>query len=423
MRAARTGRAQPARPTGHLVGPIIAVQPWPPLLVQAAWWADPATRRVPLAVVAEGGAILAASVDALEQGVVAGQTLPQARLRCPMLVTVPPERAVAAELWHHALTALLTLSPVVEAAAHDGAIAYLDGRGLDLLWGDTRAVARKALHALAAGDLTARAGAGPSRAVASALARRMDASGPQVLPAEESRAFLAALPLSDPLFALDDSLRDDLHSLGLATARQLAALSHDDVATRFGPAVSAAWATARGADEPPLRAWAPSERIVAQRALEGAVADRTIVDAALAPLCEDLDARLRAAGRATELLSLQLTCEDAPPTLRCLHPVAPLQGSAALTLAAHALWAQMQPPAPVVAFTLTATRLCRATAHQETLFGPDGDAAAEGPASARAARLAQILQTHSAQFGAGRVRRPRHDPLDSEGWTWSEHEP
>jgi len=356
MRAARTGRAQPARPTGHLVGPIIAVQPWPPLLVQAAWWADPATRRVPLAVVAEGAAILAASVDALEQGVVAGQTLPQARLRCPMLVTVPPERAVAAELWHHALTALLTLSPVVEAAAHDGAIAYLDGRGLDLLWGDTRAVARKALHALAAGDLTARAGAGPSRAVASAVARRMDASGPQVLFAEESRAFLAALPLSDPLFALDDSLRDDLHSLGLATARQLAALSHDDVATRFGPAVSAAWATARGADEPPLRAWAPSERIVAQRAFEGAVADRTVVDAALVPLCEDLDARLRAAGRATELLSLQLTCEDAPPTLRCLHPVAPLQGSAALTLAAHALWAQMQPPAPVVAAAPPAPR-------------------------------------------------------------------
>jgi DNA polymerase-4 len=405
--------------------------------VQAAWWADPATRRGPLAVVAEDGAILAASVDALEQGVVAGQTLPQARLRCPMLVTVPPERAVAAELWHHALTALLTLSPVVEAAAHDGAIAYLDGRGLDLLWGrcaaqqpgaprpwrDTRAVARKALHILAAGDLTARAGAGPSRAVASVLARRMDASGPQVLSAEESRAFLAALPLSDPLFALDDSLRDDLHSLGLATACQLAALSHDDVATRFGPAVSAAWATARGADEPPLRAWAPSERIVAQRVLEGAVADRTVVDAALAPLCEDLDARLRAAGRATELLSLQLTCEDAPPTLRCLHPIAPLQGAAALTLAAHALWAQMQPPAPVVAFTLTATRLCRATAHQETLFGADGDAAAERSANARAARLAQVLQTHSAQFGAGRVRRPRHDPLDAEGWIWSEHEP
>jgi DNA polymerase-4 len=420
--------------------------------VQAAWWADPATRRGPLAVVAEDGAILAASVDALEQGVVAGQTLPQARLRCPMLVTVPPERAVAAELWHHALTALLTLSPVVEAAAHDGAIAYLDGRGLDLLWGrcaapaprpvgarglrprggqpgaprpwrDTRAVARKALHILAAGDLTARAGAGPSRAVASVLARRMDASGPQVLSAEESRAFLAALPLSDPLFALDDGLRGDLHSLGLATACQLAALSHDDVATRFGPAVSAAWATARGADEPPLRAWAPSERIVAQRVLEGAVADRTVVDAALAPLCEDLDARLRAAGRATELLSLQLTCEDAPPTLRCLHPIAPLQGAAALTLAAHALWAQMQPPAPVVAFTLTATRLCRATAHQETLFGADGDAAAERSANARAARLAQVLQTHSAQFGAGRVRRPRHDPLDAEGWIWSEHEP
>ena len=432
MTAVRTGRAQSAQPTGHLAGPVIAVQPWPPFLVQAAWWADPATRRAPLAVVAEGGAILAASVEALEHGVVVGQTLPQARLRCPALVAVPPERAVAAELWHHALAALLTLSPVVETTApdggivdlaHAGTIAYLDGRGLDVLWGDTRAVARKALHALADQGLAARAGAGPSRAVASALARHMGASGPQVLSAQEGRAFLAALPLTDPLFALDDSVRDDLHSLGLTTAGQLAALPHDDVATRFGPAVSAAWAIARGADEPPLRAWMPSERIAVQRPLDGAVSDRTIVDAALTPLCQELDARLHAAGRATELLSFQLTCDDAPPTLRCLHPTAPLQGAAALTLAARSLWTQMQPPAPVVALTLTAARLCPAAAQQETLFGLGGEAAHDRRATTRAARLAQVLQTHRAQFGPGRVRRPRHDPLDPQGWTWSEHEP
>ena len=461
MTAVRTGRAQPAQPTGHLTGPVIAVQPWPPLLIQAAWWADPATRHAPLAVVAEGGAILAAGVEALEHGVVVGQTLPQARLRCPALVAVPPERAVAAELWHHALAALLTLSPVVETTApdggivdlaHAGTIAYLDGRGLDVLWGrcaapaprpvgarglrprggqpgaprpwrDARAVARKALHALADQGLAARAGAGPSRAVASALARHMGASGPQGLSAQEGRAFLAALPLTDPLFALNDSVRDDLHSLGLTTAGQLAALPHDDVATRFGPAVSAAWTTARGADEPPLRAWVPSERIAVQRPLDGAVSDRTIVDAALAPLCQELDARLHAAGRATELLSFQLTCDDAPPTLRCLHPTAPLQGAAALTLAARSLWTQMQPPAPVVALTLTAARLCPATAQQETLFGLGGEAAQDRRATARAARLAQVLQTHRAQFGPGRVRRPRHDPLDPQGWTWSEHEP
>lgn len=409
-----------------MIGPIIAVQPWPPLLVQAAWWADPATRRIPLAVVNEGGAIVSACADALRHGVAIGQTVPQARLHCPALTIVPPERAVAAELWYRTLSALLTLSPIVEAATHDDAsdlIAYLDGHGLDLLWGDTRAVAHRAVRTLAAQGLAARAGAGPSRAVASALARRMDASGPRVLSAQESRAFLAALPLTDPLFALDAMALDDLRSLGLTAAGQLAALPHDDVVARFGPAAGLSWELARGGAEPPLRGWMPPERIAVECALDGAVDDRGIVDAALTRLCGELDARLRAAGRATELLSLLLTCEDAAPTLHCFQAMAPLMGWTALTVAAHALWTRIQPPAPVLALTLTAARLCPATARQETLFAAGAEAATERRAAARSARLAHTLQTHRAQFGPGRIRRPRPDPLNAAGWTWSEHEP
>ncbi len=169
--AGRTA-AKPAPPPVH-AGVIVAVLLDPPLFVQAAWQAAPVTRVDPLVVGAPGGLVLAACPQAAAQGVAAGQSTAQARLRCPDLRVLPPDHAAASLLWDTLLGALADVSPLVEAADGEGELAYLDARGLDALWGDGAAVARQALHALAAMGLAARAGAGPTRAVARALTRRM----------------------------------------------------------------------------------------------------------------------------------------------------------------------------------------------------------------------------------------------------------
>src|SRR5207302_4143148 len=117
--------------------------------------------------------------------------------------------------------ALSAISPVVEAAASAAGLAYLDARGLERLWGARAAGARKALQALAARDVAARAGAGPTRVVALALARRMGAEGPRALAEPEARAFLHALPIDDPALGLSPVTATALRELGLTTAGAL----------------------------------------------------------------------------------------------------------------------------------------------------------------------------------------------------------
>ncbi len=199
------------RDEGPTVGPLVAVEIHPEPLLQAAWRARPALRGTPLVVaLASGGRVVAVCPLATGTGVVRGQSVAQARLRCPTLVVVPPDPLAAALLYAEMLHALAAFSPIVEAADADAdaGVAYLDTHGLAALWGmdpvrwDGGVVARAIVRALATRGIDARAGAGPTRVVARALARRMDAGEPHALGGDAAMAFLRALPLDDPALGL-----------------------------------------------------------------------------------------------------------------------------------------------------------------------------------------------------------------------------
>jgi nucleotidyltransferase/DNA polymerase involved in DNA repair len=436
--------------------PIVAVELWPHLLIQAAWWADPATRERPLVIVSRTDHVLAAGHEAWRAGVRRGQTLTQARGHCPGLSALPPHRAVAAEIWTLALEALTAISPVVEAA--DEGIAYLDAHGLERLWGETAEVAGRTLWALGALGLAAHAAGAPRRACALALARcpagtpqrgpaRMPAASarrpppgiavrpgpardppagtlavpgwhgaahPCALDDAGARAFMHALPLTHDVFGLEAAALADLDQLGLRTAGDLAALPLDTAAL-LGAPIAAAWRIATLTAEPPLCPWTPPPSLALAHDLEDDVDDRLRVERILCHLGACLGRDLQDRDAAAALVSLQLRCA-AGPLLASAQQTPPVQTARDLAAAACALWATMRPPAPLEGLTLRVSCLQPARIEQQGLFSAE-DKQSLPQRQERVSRLMQVFQVRS---GGGRLHRLRPDPRQPASWVWEE---
>ena len=224
------GRRQP---TAHRPPtPLLAIVLAPSLLVQALWWREPATRTASLAIAPPGGRLIAVCPRAAGAGCAPGQTQAQARLRCPALVVRPPDEGAAAWLWETALHALSAISPVIEDTNPATGVLFVETRGLDRLWGDTRAVSRAALRAMHDCSLSAHVAAGPCRVVAQACAR---IDGSRILEGAEAQAFLAALPLDEPALGLLLPVATALREMGVVTAGMLAALPVDWPRPAFRP--------------------------------------------------------------------------------------------------------------------------------------------------------------------------------------------
>jgi protein ImuB len=404
-------------------GPIVAVELSPTAAVQAAWHAEPCLRPAPLAIAAPGGPVQAVCPLAAAAGILPGHSVAQARLRCPGVTVRAPDREAIALLHDDLLVTLSAISPVVEAADSTAGPAYLDAHGLERLWGDPAAVARKALQALAARDLAARAGAGPARVVALALARRMGAEGPRALAEQEARAFLHALPIDDPTLGLSPATATALHELGITTDGALAALPLAGVALRFGPDAVAAHHGVAGAADPPLHPWRPPDSLAVEHRVEAGVSDATIVQALLRRLSDRLAAQLVERGQAAATLTLHVACEDGARLAQRAHQGTPLQAAPALAAAALDLLARSDPllcrcaapAAPVEALALQATDLRRPDARQRGLWDDQA-------VDRRHERLAAAMAAHAQRYGQDHLQRLRRDPLAADGWVWEEAE-
>jgi protein ImuB len=173
----------------------------------------------PLALVARvGNALRLAAVDVLgvEQGLVAGMTLADARARCPTLVTRPVDAAADALALDRVLEAMRRFTPMVALDAPDGVI--LDITGCAHLFGGAQALAQQA-RALA--GYSSRHGFGPNAMAARALARHGGRGGD-----------VAALPVA--ALELDEGGLAALRRAGLRTIGDLARRPMGMIAARFG---------------------------------------------------------------------------------------------------------------------------------------------------------------------------------------------
>lgn len=408
----------PAPQQSESRGPaIVAVLLTPPLPVQAAWLAEPRTRDAALAVAAPDEPIRAICPRAAAAGVAVGQSAAQGRLRCPDLRLVLPPRELMAVLWETMLTALSGLSPRVEATDAARGLAYLDARGRERLCGPPTDVARAALRALRARGLAARAGAGPTRAVALALARRMGADGPRLVEVAQMPAFLRALPLADPAWGLPPAAVAALDEVGVRTLGALIDLPAVGLGLRFGPAVVGARERALRPDDLPLRPWAPPERLEVDQRIEGGLADGVMLERLLAHLAARLAGALERRAQGLTTLTLVLDGEDgAARAPRLPEQWPPLHSRDALAQAARALLARDPPAGPVERVRLIAAGLAPVQVEQHGLW-------ATSTAQGRGERLGATLRAYTRRHGSAGLRRLRRDALAPDGWAWDEADP
>ena len=169
------------------------------------------------------------SEAALQAGLSAGLSLPDARAICPELLTEPSdsvrEAALLRALWRWSDT----LSPWVALDPPDG--LFLDITGCAHLFGGETLMAKHAKERLRDMQMMARIGIADTKGAAWALAR-YGGEDVEIAPSGQTAFALKSLPLE--ALRLPQKLSTDLRRTGLKTVGQISEIKSAELARRFG---------------------------------------------------------------------------------------------------------------------------------------------------------------------------------------------
>ena len=295
-----------------------------PCLV-AAWLMAPALRGRPLilgGLAHERGAVTTASIEARAQGVNEGMSLNQAQQFAPDAVFQSVDEEATARVRQSLLLTLHHFTPDV-AAGQDPGCAFLRLDRLALRWPD-----RSKLLAAITGAIDRTIRVTPAIGVASSMfvsqvaAERATAGAPVIVEADQTRRFLARLPID--VLPLDDDLREYLELLGLRTIGRLQAISRPAFRRQFGLKALDIYDLALGTDRRRLRPWRPAVRIEASEPLEPPVDNTEALQFIARALAERVSAALLSQGLGTRAVRIALNQESAPALVieaRFAYPV------------------------------------------------------------------------------------------------------
>ena len=311
----------PKPPRGRRVLCVTA----PDLPLERLWQARPQLRELPVVLYEAKGnheVIVAASLEARAEGVAPGQTVTQARARCPALRAFPVDAEEDARALADAAEAIMAIGPTVAVEPPDALLVEV-AESVHLFGGEVGA-ASEALALMTALGLSARAAVadGPDTAwiVARALCHAADAARVaglersrrtpeppptvQVVPPGESASTLAPLPVG--LLRLGPKLDEQLQLIGVRTIGKLATLPRISVLRRFGPGGERAHRTAAGDDGHVLAPFHPREALTERSELEPPCVALDPLSFILKTLLDRLQARMTGRGVAALRLSLVL---------------------------------------------------------------------------------------------------------------------
>ncbi len=221
---------------------------WCPDWPVTAASADGIEAGAPVAVF-HANRVVACSASARAEGVQRGIRRREAQSRCPELVVVDHDPGRDARAFEPVVAALDELCPRIEVL-RPGCCAFA-ARGPSRYFGGEEAMAALVVATV---PVAIRVGVADGTFAARLAARAVDFSTAEpvrIVPAAESRSFLAEFPVS----TLErPDLADLLSRLGIRTLGALAALPPAQVLARFGAEGERAHRLARALDERPLQA-------------------------------------------------------------------------------------------------------------------------------------------------------------------------
>jgi nucleotidyltransferase/DNA polymerase involved in DNA repair len=292
----------------------------------AAWLTTPALRGRPLilgGLAHERGSVTAASIEARAQGVVVGMSLNQAQQFAPDATFQPVDEEATARVRQSLLLTLHHFTPDVAASEDPCSCAFLRLDRLALRWPDRSQLLVAIGRAIdAAIHVRPAIGVASSMFVSKVAAERATPGSPVIVELEQTRAYLARLPID--VLPLDDDLREYLELLGLKTIGRLQAISRPAFRRQFGLKALDVYDLSVGTDRRRLQAWRPAVRIEASEPLEPPVDNTEALQFIARALAERMSAALLSQGLGTRGIRINLNQESAPALVveaRFAYPV------------------------------------------------------------------------------------------------------
>lgn len=178
------------------------------------------------------GVVATCSYEARSFGIHSAMPISDAYRRCPDAIYLRPDMARYATASRQVMTALETISPVIEQASIDE--AYVDISGLDRLFGGpeeigelTRQRVRQAV------DLSCSVGIGPNRLIAKLASDYRKPGGLTVVKYADVQDFLDPMPVSN-LRGVGRQTLKGIHRLGIRNVAQLRGYSLERLQHYFG---------------------------------------------------------------------------------------------------------------------------------------------------------------------------------------------
>ena len=321
-------------------------------------------------------------------GVKPGMRLGEALAMCPALVLVEQDPAAAEQAWERILRRLESAGFAVEPA--EPGCLYFETRGVERLYGGVESALRRALAAVGS-SWDPRIGAADRRFAALAAANVARPSQILVVAGEETRDFLAPLPLT--LLPLEPERQDELDELGVRTLGELAGLPGAAVADRLGPVGRRAWSLARGGAAGRVDARQPAAELVETLEFPEAVGNELTLRRALWALLDRLLARPERGEREPRKLAVSARLVGGGSWRRT---VTLREATAERPRLRAALGPKLgELTAPVLQLKLEIAGLSESTGRQLELVQPEGDELR--------VRLKEGLRQARASAGAGAV--------------------
>ena len=252
---------------------------------------------------ARHGIILAKSISAKKYKIQTGETLIEAKQKCPSLLIVPPNYNLYDTCSKAFMEILREYSPDVEQYSIDE--AFLDMTGTENLWGDPVKVAYEIRDRVREElGFTVNVGVSENKLLAKMASDFTKPDRVHTLWHDEIPQKMWPLPVGD-LFFVGRATERKLHSLGIQTIRDLANTDINVLRSHLKKQGELVWHFAHGYDvsivekEPPkAKGYGNSTTIAFD------VKDASTAKLVLLSLAESVGARLRAAGVRAEVISV-----------------------------------------------------------------------------------------------------------------------
>ena len=294
--------------------------------------------------------------------VVAGMPLQEAQARCKDATLIEADIPRYQSVSDHMLMRLSQWSPLVEAAGLGCAYVGLDG--LETTYGTEERLIDALLQSVPR-NLKARLGIGDGKFM-SLLAATKAPPGRAYKPVEHAKDFLAPFPVD--VLPVAWKIKAQLHSFGLRSLSEVAALPLGPVQAQFGATGARMWRLAQGLDDSPIIPLRPDEEATESLTFAAPTAVQGALLLAVDNLLTRLFSRPEMRGRFARLSILEGHILNRPPWVRRIQFKIPVGDRSRGYFVIKSALENLSLPGPLEDIRLTLKELTGEAGRQESLF-------------------------------------------------------